>query len=69
MIEVFQTLESSEGIWKIPAPVSSDLRENFTEQRKPSLALEALEVGGPENLGGEDSGGQSQTLLCNLPIQ
>jgi hypothetical protein len=28
------------------------MSENLTEQRKPPLALEALEEGGPEDLGG-----------------
>jgi len=32
--------------------VGLDLSENLVEQRKPPLALEALEEGGPEDLGG-----------------
>ena len=43
-------LESCEGIGQGPAHVGLDLSENLTEQRKPPLALEALEEGGPENL-------------------
>jgi hypothetical protein len=31
--------------------VSLDLGENLTEKRKPPLALEALEEGGPKDLG------------------
>ena len=50
-IEGFQTLESGEGIWQGPAHVGLDLREDFAQQRKPALAFEALEEGGPENLG------------------
>lgn len=44
-------LESGEGIWLDPAHVGLDLGENFTQQRKPSLTLEALEEGTPEDLG------------------
>jgi hypothetical protein len=32
--------------------VGLDLSENLTEQRQPTLALEALEEGAPEDLGG-----------------
>ncbi|MEY4569287.1 MAG: hypothetical protein RLZZ398_726 [Verrucomicrobiota bacterium] len=49
-IEVFQALESREGIWLDPAHVGLDLGENFTQQRKPSLTLEALEEGAPEEI-------------------
>ena len=51
-IEVFQALKSGEGVWQGPAHVDLDLSENLTEQRKPSLALEAFEESGPEDLGG-----------------
>ena len=44
-------LEIAEGIGQGPPHVGLDLGENLTEQRKPPLALEALEVGGPEDLG------------------
>jgi hypothetical protein len=50
-IEAIQALESGEGIWQDPTHVGLDLRNNLTEQRKPPLALEALEEGGPEDLG------------------
>ena len=43
--------ESGEGIWQGPPHVGLDLCENLTEQRKPPLALEALEEGGPAGLG------------------
>lgn len=46
----YSLFKSGEGIRQGPPHVGLDLSENLTEQRKPPLALEALEEGGLEDL-------------------